>query len=105
MRTAISTPPCHPSTLLPLPPLRIGRRDHRIIIAVSLPELQRGQATVNAVFDSLKFIVRAGFHHAPARDDDNSVGMTHRGEAVRDDERSAPMHEGFQGLLNQALAL
>src|SRR4051812_37619829 len=71
--------------------------------AASLAELQGGEAAVDAVFDGLQFRVRAGFHDPSAGDDDDAIHVPHRGEAVGDDKRSAPAHEGFQRFLNQAL--
>ena len=52
----------------------------------SLPELQGGQAAVHTVWHRLQFLVGAGFHHPPARDDDDAIHVSHRGESVGNDE-------------------
>jgi len=35
----------------------------------------------------------------------NAVGILHRGQTMRDDQRGAPLHELRQGLLDQVFAL
>ena len=70
----------------------------------SLAELQGGKAPVNAVWHGLQFLVCAGFHNPSAGDDNDSVHMPNGREAVGDDKRSAPLHQGFERLLNQAFA-
>jgi hypothetical protein len=66
--------------------------------------LQGGQSLVSAVCNGLQFVVDAGFHDPSASDDNDSIHMPHGGEAVSDDKRCAPLHQGFQRFLNQSFA-
>ena len=75
--------------------LKLAPAIHQYFVSTSLAELQGGEALVNAVFQGLQFLVGAGFHDPAGGDDDDSIHVPHGGEPVRDNERSAPAHQGF----------
>jgi hypothetical protein len=60
--------------------------------AGSIAELQRRESTVDAVLNGLQFVMSAGLNNTPLGNDKNPVHVSHRGEAVGDNERSAPSH-------------
>ena len=47
----------------------------------------------------------AALHDAPVVDDQDQVGLAHRGQPVGDDQRGAPGQRGVEGLLDRRLGL
>ena len=62
------------------------------------------QARIVAI-NAQQFAGPARFDNAPARHDDDSVCVLHRGQTVGYDQRGAVLHEPLQGLLHRPLGL
>src|SRR5258708_12146293 len=67
-------------------------------------KLQRGQASVEPALAEKSSVVADG-HQPPVVDHGDPVGFKYGGEAVRDDQHRAAIHNAIEGLLDEALAL
>ena len=85
---------------------RRGRRDRRVPVRRShlREELHRRQPRVGAA-ERQQLAVRARLHHGAGIHHDDPIGRLHRGEPMRDDERSPVRSGGIERLLHHALRL
>ena len=60
---------------------------------------------IDAAFDGVEFGVGSRLDDAALVDDEDAVGVADGGEAVGDEEGGSSLHEGFEGLLDETLAL
>jgi hypothetical protein len=71
---------------------------------ICIPELQRGQASLNPVRYRPQFFMGSGFYHPTAVEHNDLVRVADGGKPVHDDNRGPIAHQAVQRLLDEALA-
>src|SRR5262245_64766240 len=74
---------------------------HRALAGEGVEGLERGQTAVDAGFARHERFVRADLGEASVVYDHHAIRVLHRGEAVRDDEDGAVLHQLAERLLHQ----